>query len=85
MRPRRWAGPGSRGWELSPRGDREPWRVVVRSGRQRDPSGALCGMGGGGGCPSRGWDPADRKERVGQRMCGGRRGWALTDCGGDEE
>lgn len=46
MRLRWWAGPGSRafrrpGWELSPGGDREPWRAVVRSGRRRVPSGAL--------------------------------------------
>ena len=59
--------------------------MVVRSGRQRDPSGALWGMGGGGGCPGWGWDPADRKERVGQRMRAGRRDRALTDCGRDGE
>lgn len=73
MQLRWWAGPGSRalgrpGWELSPGGDREPWTVVVGSGRQRVPSGALWGMDAGGGCPSWGWDLADPKEGVGQRM-----------------
>lgn len=58
---------------------------MVRSGRQRVPSGALWGMVAGGGCPSWGWDPADKKEGVGQRMRGDRRDWALTDWGGGDE